>query len=351
MKPSTMLVAFVATNAVAYPGMDRVLKEIEIRNGDIEQRSTELLGDVAGGSLSAVGQTIKSILQGMASAVADLNTYKTPGRLGSDSCDRDQCCVWKYIADDMSQAFTDSKGCSSLARGAIRLGFHDAATWDKHSSHGGADGSILLSDEISRFENRGLEEIAAQMKKWFDKYKKYKVGMADLIQMGATVATVSCPGGPRIKTYVGRKDESRAGPTGMLPSPLQSAQALIDLFQAKTFTASDLVTLVGAHTVSRQNFVDPDRKNAPQDSTPGVWDNKFYSQTLGNDNSSILIFPSDKKLATFSQTEGQWKAFAGNGGQQQWSAAFAQSYFRMSMLGVKNMNSLTDCTKVLPQGK
>lgn len=28
--------------------------------------------------------------------------------------------------------------------------------------------------------------------------------------------------------------------------------------------------------------------------------------------------------------------------------AFASAYFRMSMLGVNNMNSLKDCTNVLP---
>lgn len=143
--------------------------------------------------------------------------------------------------------------------------------------------------------------------------------MADLIQTAAIVGTVSCPGGPRIKNFVGRPDNSQAAPTGKIPSPFQDAQSLIDLFAAKTFSASDLVALVGAHTASKSSFVDSSRPNAPQDSTPNTWDTKFYSETLTSDNKTILTFPSDKNLATYSQTSGQWKTFAGTGGKQAWA--------------------------------
>ncbi|KAI0133711.1 peroxidase manganese-dependent 1 [Xylariales sp. AK1849] len=347
MKPSTLLVVVGATQAVAYPGMDRVLSEIEARNFGIEARSTELLGDLLGGVLSAVGLTIKSILQGV-SAVADGSTYKAPGALGSTACAKDTCCVWSYISAELSSAFVDSNGCTDLARGAIRQGFHDAATWDKDSSYGGADGSLLLSDELTRFENSGLQVIGAQTKTWFSKYSQYNISMADLIQTAAVVATVSCPGGPRIRTFVGRPDNSQAGPTGKLPSPFLDAQSLIDSFAAKTFTASDLVALVGAHTVSKQNFVNTSAPNAPQDTTPAVWDTQFYSQTLAGNNPTIVTFPSDKNLATYSKTSGLWNQFAGTLGKAAWSPAYASAYFRMSMLGVKNMNALTECTKVLP---
>lgn len=318
MKPSTLLVAFAATSTLAYPGMDRVLNEIEARNNGIEQRSTELLGDLLDGLLSAVGNIIKSILEG-GSATGDGTTYTVPGPLGSDACEKDTCCVWSYVTAELKEAMQDSNGCTDAARGAIRQGFHDAATWDKDSSYGGADGSLLLSDELGRIENRGLAAIGAQTTTWYNKYKQYGVGMADLIQTAALVGTVSCPGGPRIRSFVGREDNSQAGPTGKLPSPFQDAQSLIDLFTAKTFTASDLVALVGAHTASMSSFVDSSRPNSPQDSTPNLWDTKFYSETLGSDNTTILVFPSDKNLATYSQTSGQWKVFAGNGGQGAWA--------------------------------
>jgi manganese peroxidase len=351
MKPATLLMAVAATQAAAHPSMAKVVREIEARTADcVEARSTELIGDIVGGLLSAVGNTIKSILQG-SSAVYDKTTYAAPGPLGSDACKKDTCCVWNYIVADMQKTFADANGCTELARGAIRQGFHDAATWDRFSSYGGADGSLLLSDELTRFENKGLAAIGAKTKAWYDQYKGYGIGMADLIQTGALTATVSCPGGPRIKHFVGRKDDSRAGPTERLPSPFMDAPTLIDLFANKTFTSSDLIALIGAHTVATQNNVDPSRPEAPQDSTPNIWDTKYYGQTLGNDNTTILIFPSDKNLATYGKTSGQWKVFAGARGQAAWAPAYAQSYFRMSMLGVKNMNDLVDCSKVIPQAR
>jgi hypothetical protein len=80
---------------------------------------------------------------------------------------QDTCCVWKYVADEMAAKFKgDSGRCNLYARGAVRLGFHDAAAWKKGMSYGGADGSMILTDEISRDINRGLEEIVDQTRMW-----------------------------------------------------------------------------------------------------------------------------------------------------------------------------------------
>lgn len=326
MKSSPLLVGLVATRALAHPSMDRVLAEIQARDDFLEARSTDLIGDIAtlaSSSLTVVGDTIKGILGGQSSAIADTSTYPSTPALGSDACKKDTCCLWKYVVDEMTSSFQDSNGCTDLARGAIRQGFHDAATWDKNSAYGGADGSLLLSDELSRPDNRGLEEIGAQTKTWYNKYKQYGAGMADLIQVGALTAVVSCPGGPRIRNFVGRKDNSKAGPTGKLPNPFQDAKSLIDLFSAKTFTSNDLIALIGAHTASKQKFVDRSRSGTPQDSTPGTWDTRYYSETLSSDNTTILVFPSDRNLATYSATKGRWDTFAGSGGQQAWKPVSA----------------------------
>lgn len=319
MRPSVLLLGAVAASALAHPGMERALAEIQARDDTtLEGRSVSLLGDLVGRADTASGRAISAILTG-ASAMADGSTYTPPGGLGSPACKKDTCCVWSYISQELQGLFQDSTGCTDPARASIRLGFHDAATWDLQSSYGGADGSILLSDELDRPDNRGLSEVGGLIKSIFDKYKTNGIGMADLIQVAATVATVSCPGGPRIRTYVGRVDDGRAGPTGKLPSPFQDAQSLIDLFRAKTFTAGDLVALVGAHTASRQRFVDPARAGASQDATPGRFDNEFYSDTLKGDNTTILIFPSDKNLATYGKTQAQWKVFAAPQAQNVWA--------------------------------
>ncbi|KAI0376438.1 putative class II peroxidase [Hypomontagnella monticulosa] len=352
MKASALLIGFAATQVLAYPGMGRALAEIEARDDfALGRRSTDLLGDltsIVDSALTTVGKAIKSILQG-SSAIADSTTYTPPGDLTSDACKKSLLCVWYYVVDELKQSFTDSNGCTALARGAIRQGFHDAATWDKYSSYGGADGSLLLSDEeLARSDNKGLEDIAAQTKQWYQKYQGYGVGMADLIQTAAITATVCCPGGPRIRHFVGRKDDSRAGPTGKLPLPEQDAKALIDLFTAKTFTSNDLVALVGAHTVSTQKFVDPSRSGASQDTTPSTWDLNFYKETIAGDNKTIFIFHSDKSISTYSSTKSQFSTFAGSSGKTLWPPAYAQAYFRMSLLGVNNLNNLTEITKVIP---
>ncbi|KAI1374366.1 putative class II peroxidase [Hypoxylon crocopeplum] len=349
MKISTFLVGLIPTWALAYPGMDRAMAEIQARRDfALERRSTDLLGDLLSEvALTVVGSAIKAVLQG-GSAVADSSTYTPPGDLASDACKASVLCVWSHIVNELSETFTDSNGCTDLARGAIRQGFHDAATWDKNSAYGGADGSLLLSDELDRSENLGLQTIGDQTKTWYDSYKEYNITMADLIQTAAMVATVSCPGGPRIRHFVGRKDNSEGGPTGKLPLPGQDAKALIDLFSAKTFTSSDLVALIGAHTVAKQRFVDTSRTGASQDSTPAVWDTKYFSETIQGDNSTILIFHSDKSISNYASTKAQFSAFAGMGGKALWSPAYAQAYFRMSLLGVNNLNDLTEITKVLP---
>ncbi|KXJ88396.1 heme peroxidase [Microdochium bolleyi] len=359
MKSSTLLTLAAASHhavlTLAYPGMDHTLADIYARDEVIlTGRSTELLGDLLASAASTpVGTDIAGILRGSSPAAADNRlTYKAPGSLNSDACKKDRLCVWKYIADDLAAAFA---GCSDRARAAIRLGFHDAAAWDRTSPYGGADGSIILSGaagELSRRENTGLQDVAGFEKGLYDKYASHtanRPGMADIVQLAANVATVVCPGGPRIRSFAGRRDNATPGPTGRIPGPRQSAQELIDLFAAKTFTAADLVALLGAHSTSRQRTFDPSRAGASQDSTPDRWDTRYYTETRTNDNrTNVLVFPSDRNVANFGATRAQWDSFAAPGGQGRWVPAYAAAYFRMSMLGVTNMNQLTDITRVLP---
>jgi hypothetical protein len=88
-------------------------------------------------------------------------------KLGSPECAADRCCVMKYIADEMTAKFRGPSGrCTAPARGAVRLGFHDAGTWKKGAEYGGADGSMILTDELSRPVNMGLSEIVDITKGW-----------------------------------------------------------------------------------------------------------------------------------------------------------------------------------------
>ena len=76
-----------------------------------------------------------------------------------------------------------------------------------------------------------------------------------------------CPGGPRVKTFIGRNDSTISAPEGGLPDVFDSASNLSNLFAKMGFGAEDLAALLGAHSTSTQKFVDPGQANKSQDST------------------------------------------------------------------------------------
>ncbi|OLN97887.1 Ligninase LG5-like protein 1 [Colletotrichum chlorophyti] len=371
MRVSLLTAALAVTPALAYPGMKNTFAEISSRAkkgpgkgpatdnaGADEGDSNELLGDLPNlgdAQLTTVGRSVKALLTGFDNPESDdAYTVSPKNRFpdkGSAACAADTCCIWKYIANDLQAVYRGKSGrCTDFARAAIRLGFHDAGGWSKSTGDlGGADGSIILApEEITRGENRGLEEIIAQTQIWFDQYKQFGIGMADLIQFSASVATVVCPLGPRIRTFVGRKDSSVPAPNDLLPPVDGSADFLIELFENKTIKAHGLTALIGAHTTSQQRFVDPSRAGDPQDSSPGVWDVKFYKETLGSAPARVFRFASDVVLAKDSRISSEFQAFAGPGGQSHWNEDYAREYIRLSLLGVFNINDLTECTKALP---
>jgi hypothetical protein len=119
------------------------------------------------------------------------------------------------------------------------------------------------------------------------------------------------------------------------------------LFDAKTIRPNGLVALVGAHTTSQQRFFDPAKALYAQDTTPGVWDTKFYPQTTSRNTPRHMVkFPSDVSISEHPECSAEWKAFADPIiGQAHWNDAFAKEYVRLSMLGVYNINDLTECTR------
>lgn len=123
---------------------------------------------------------------------------------------------------------------------------------------------------------------------------------------------------------------------------------------AKTFTSTDLVALLGAHSVSHQFFADPLYAGFPQDTTDGVFDTKFYAETDAQDAPvGVYRIASDVALASYSETQAVWKNYSGSDAATQslWTGAYATAYVRLSLLGVDNLNNLTDCSAVVPQAK
>jgi catalase (peroxidase I) len=236
------------------------------------------------------------------------------------------------------------------------MGFHDAGSWDENSSDGGADGSLLMDfGEHERPENNGLQKTRTLLR---SVQEKYKVGYADLVQYAHNHATISCPKGPRVRTFIGRKDATKANPTGLLPDTHDDPDNLIALFKRKGLSERDLAALVGAHATAHQRFVDtsPAAVNKPLDTTPGVWDVEFYNDTLNNPSGStadqkVFVLPSDKALSQHPKTSGDWHRFVGNQGG--WNADYSRAYIKVSLFGVKQeqLDKLVDCTQTLPASR
>jgi L-ascorbate peroxidase len=302
-----------------------------------------LIDDLLGGALTLVGQTIKDVLTGLKSAQSGELTAKPVLCLTA----LDPCCVWYDVSVELTKLFKDPNGeCNDNARAAVRFGFHDAGAWDKNALNGGADGSLMMDfGEETRPENNGLQSIRTILR---GVQSKFKVGYADLAQYAHNHATVTCPRGPRILTFVGRNDAKKAAPTGLLPDVHSPADNLIKLFEDKGFSPHDLAALVGAHSSAKQRFVEPARAGTPLDTTPGVWDVEFYNETLQSPpDSRIFVLPSDKVLSVHPKINDEWKEFVGD--QKHWNEDYAKAYIRMSLLGVNNFNDLKECTKTLPK--
>ncbi|KAH0175537.1 class II peroxidase, partial [Aureobasidium melanogenum] len=268
--------------------------------------------------------------------------------------------IWSTIASDLSKSSIGSNGCTDLARGAIRFAFHDSGSYSSKTpayapATGGADGSLLLSSvEISREENAGLQQYYAFLLGKYDQYKS-QVGAADLVQFAASVAIVSCPGGPKVQTVVGRKDTSTPAPDNLFPKafgPGAAQQVLIQLFEDKGISQPELAALIGAHTASKA--VAQEQYGVPfdgsQDSTPTQWDVTYYSETDSHPK-GVYSFESDINLSNPNATVGQvFQSFVNS--QSKWNAAFAPAMAHLSVLGISESDqaNFIDCTSAVPSG-
>lgn len=211
---------------------------------------------------------------------------------------------------------------------------------------GGCDGSLILADEVyNRQENKGLEAYADKLK--IMKAKYLTVSMADFIVMGSSVAIVTCPGGPRLDTFIGRKDSTTAAAEGTLPSPFADGDSLLKLFEDKGFSAAQLAALMGAHTASKAENVPNITAGTPQDTTPGKWDVNYYAQTY-EAQKGMASFPSDINLSKQESVGPEMKKFVDN--KAGWDVGFKAAMEKMQLLGGLDRNTMADCTDFVPKG-
>jgi hypothetical protein len=132
--------------------------------------------------------------------------------------------VWNNISSTLTEQFLADGQCTDAARAAIRASFHDCF-------NGACDGSLILANECSNTENRGLERICGSLA---NIATQTKVGVADLIQFAAAHAIKTCPGGPTVPVKIGRIDSSTANALGVLPGGNVPGDDLVQLFGKST---------------------------------------------------------------------------------------------------------------------
>jgi len=259
--------------------------------------------------------------------------------------------IWTEVIPVLQAAFTNTTTgqCTSLARQAVRMGFHDCGSWTISDGFGpdagGCDGSLILANELARPENLGMQELGLFLQGVTAQFDN-QIGTADLIQMSAATAIVTCPGGPQIQVFVGRPDSSTPSPFGLLPMPNQTAPDLFNQFVQKGFSALQLAALLGAHTVAQQFFVNPALAGQPLDDTDGLWDVHFYTDIF-NPPEGIFQLQSDVVLSTFEEVGQGFSGFVDNQGK--WEGEFSTAMTQMSLNGIAGgSEALIECTSALP---
>uniref|UniRef100_A0A803MXT0 peroxidase n=1 Tax=Chenopodium quinoa TaxID=63459 RepID=A0A803MXT0_CHEQI len=136
---------------------------------------------------------------------------------------------------------------TSILPALLRLQFHDCFVH-------GCDASILIEGNttektaIPNLTVRGYELIDT-IKVTIEEECPGIVSCADIIAV-ATNIVIKLGGGPEYLAQTGRRDGTVSKAEDVdLPSPALTVQETIDVFQAKNFTAEEMVVLLGAHTV------------------------------------------------------------------------------------------------------
>ena len=107
---------------------------------------------------------------------------------------------------------------------SLRLTFHDAIGFSpKLTSQGkfgggGADGSIVVFDDIETafHANGGIDDIVDAQSPFI---QKWNVTPGDFIQFAGAVGVSNCPGAPRLNFFAGRPQPTQASPDLLIPEP------------------------------------------------------------------------------------------------------------------------------------
>ncbi|KAH9942492.1 versatile peroxidase VPS1 [Epithele typhae] len=275
------------------------------------------------------------------------------------------CCVWYEMLDDVQANLFDGGMCGEEAHESLRLTFHDAIGYS-HSqgskAGGGADGSIMKFTDIELMDpaNGGTDDIMDLQRPfaW-----KYNVSYADIIQFLGAVGVNNCAGGPRLRFFAGRSNETIPAALGLVPKPEDSVDMMLARMHDAGFSPKELVALLASHTVAAQDGINSDFKAHPLDSTPSTFDRQFFVETLlkgvscpdksgkcGKGEAPTPLvgeirLASDGLLARDPRTACYWQAMIVD--HSVMIHNFTTAMHKLSLVG-QDESLLTDCSEVIP---
>ncbi|KAG9137121.1 hypothetical protein Leryth_011949 [Lithospermum erythrorhizon] len=225
----------------------------------------------------------------------------------------------------------DFQGSPDLVPSILTLALNDAITYDKATKSGGANGSIRLSAEISRPENKGLAaalSLVEEAKKEIDSYSKGgPISYADLIQLAAQSAVKStflasairkCGGNVEkgsllytaygssgqwglFERNFGRSDAQEPDPEGRVPQwENASVQEMKDRFKAIGLGPRQLAVMSG--------FLGPDQAATEallaKDPEVAPWVDKYQRsrETVSQTDYEVDLITTLTKLSSLGQT-------------------------------------------------
>jgi catalase (peroxidase I) len=230
----------------------------------------------------------------------------------------------------MSEEFTEAEVREFLvglmpiehAPAHLRLAFHDAGTYDPKSGSGGANGSVHLTEELSRSENAGWGTACVEL--LCEARTQYPtLSWADLVAVGAAAA-VQKAGGPVIEVGLGRADAELPALAHRLPGGYEGSQLLRRLFAHLGLGPRELVALAGAHTLGHA-------QRRPITGDPWVFSNSYFVELLSIDDPGRL--QSDLALLRDPELRQFVEAYATD--EQRFFDDFADALRRLTWVGAQ----------------
>ncbi|KAI0000373.1 manganese peroxidase 3 [Russula vinacea] len=285
---------------------------------------------------------------------------------GGHAVSNKKCCDLFPVLEDIQKNLFDNGECGEDAHSALRIAFHDAIGYSKSkNAGGGADGSIFtFADQETAYPaNGGIDDIVARQKPFIE---RHNLTAGDFIQFAAAVGVSNCPGAPRLEFLLGRPKATRPAEDLTVPEPFHNVATILDRFEDAGFGPSDVVALLTSHTIAAADNVDTTVPGAPFDSTPGVFDNQFFVETLlrggsypgtGQNKGEVpapdalrgeMRLESDHYLARHPRTACYWQKNIES--EDYMMSTFKTQMAKLAVLG-QNTKEMVDCSDVIPMPK